>query len=108
MDGSKGVFQFRYAGANLLALPLLLGRGQFQAWLIGVVEECKQLIIFALAYGIKFVVVALGAADGQAKKDRPGRVDPVDNRFDPELLQVNAAFLIDQGIAVKATGDLLR
>src|SRR5437660_6989655 len=60
VDASNGLFQLLDAGADLLAPPLLLGRGQFQTWLIGIVEEGKQLIIFALTYGIELVVVALG------------------------------------------------
>ena len=40
-------------------------------------------------------------------KTRAGRVDAVDDRLDAELLQVDAAFLVDQRVAVKAGGDPL-
>ena len=51
------------------------------------------------------MVVALGAADRQAEEDRAGRVDPIDDRLDAELLDVDAAFLVDRRIAVKPGGD---
>ena len=51
------------------------------------------------------MVVALGAADRQAEKDRPRGIDPVDDRVDPELLDVDPPFLVDLRVAMKPGGD---
>ncbi len=53
------------------------------------------------------MVVALAAADGDAKPDGARGVDAVDDRLNPELLDVDAAFLVDERVAVEAGGDLL-
>src|SRR5262249_9775457 len=90
------------------ALALLLSSGQVERRLIGVIEEREKLVILALRKGVELVVVALGAADCQAKKDAAGGVHAIDDRFDAELLEVYSPFLVDERIAVEAGGDLLR
>ena len=51
------------------------------------------------------MVVALGAADRQAKEDRTGGIDAIDDRIDPELLDVDSPFLVDQRISMKPRGN---
>ena len=80
---------------------------QFQGRLVGVVEEGEELVILALRDRIELVVVALAAADRQAQEDDAGGVDAIDDRLDAELLEVDAAFLVDLRVAVEAGGDLL-
>ena len=77
------------------------------AVLEGVVEEGQEPVILLLCDRVELVVVALGAPDGQTQKRGAGRVDAVDDRLDAELLGVNAAFLVDLGIAMEARGNLL-
>src|SRR5207249_199321 len=64
-------------------------------------------IELALANRIELVVVALAATDRQAEPYGAGGVDAVNHRLDAELLDVDAAFLIDERVAVEARGDLL-
>src|SRR5262249_48968918 len=84
------------------------GRRDFELGLVDVVEEREQPVIVALAGWIVLVVVALGAADGQPEKDRARGIDAVDDRLDPELLDVDASLLVDLRIAMKPGGDALR
>ena len=73
----------------------LARRGDLELGLVHVVEEGEEPVVLALGDRVVLVVVALGAADRQAEEDRPGRVDPVDDRIDPELLDVDPPFLVD-------------
>ena len=91
--------------ADLLASRDLLRRGELELGLIHVVEEGKELIVLTLRDGIVLVIVALGAADGQAEEDRSGGIDPIDDRIDPELLDVDSSLLVDQRIAMEPRGD---
>ncbi len=84
-----------------------LRRGDFELGLIDIVEEGEEPVILALGERVILVVVALGAADRQAEEDRARGVDPVDDRVDPELLDVDAPFLVDLRVAVKTGGDPL-
>ena len=83
------------------------GGARSRVRLVGIIEEGEQLVVLALGNRVVLVVVAARASDRQAQKDRAGRADPVDYRFDPELLVVDAAFLVERRIAVEAGGDLL-
>src|SRR5208282_1205397 len=81
-----------------LTAPGQLGRrGNFELRLIDVVEESEELVIVALRERIVLVVVALGASDRQSQKDRARGIDPVHDRLDAELLDVDPAFLVDLG-----------
>ena len=53
------------------------------------------------------MVVALAAADREAEPDGASCVHAIDDRLDAELLQVDAAFLIDHRVAVKSRGNEL-
>ena len=82
-------------------------RGDLQVGLVHVVEEGEEPVVLALADRVVLVVVALRAADRQAEQDRARRVDPVDDRLDPELLDVDPPFLVDRRVAVEPGGDPL-
>ena len=53
------------------------------------------------------MVVALRAADRQTEPDRARRADAIDHAVDAELLDVDAAFLVEGRVAVEACGDAL-
>ena len=90
-----------------LASGQLRRRGDLELGLVDVVEEGEEPVVVALGDRVVLVVVALGTADRQAEEDRARRVDPVDDRLDPELLDVDAPFLVDLRVAMKAGGDPL-
>src|SRR5688572_32584864 len=75
------------------------------AVLNGVVEEGVELIVLALGERVELVVVTLCASKGHPEKSRRRRVYPVHDRLDAELLRVDAPFLVDLCVAVKARGD---
>ena len=75
--------------------------------LLLVVEEGEHPVELLLRDRIELVVVALRAADGEAEPDRARRADAVDHAVDAELLDVDAAFLIEGRVAVEARGDAL-
>ena len=51
--------------------------------------------------------VALGAADGQSQPDGPCRRHPINHRVKSIFKRINAALLVEHGIAVKARRNLL-
>ena len=57
--------------------------------------------------GVVFMVVALSAADGEAKPDGANGGGAVGHGFEAELLVVDAAFAVGEGVAVEAGGDAL-
>ena len=77
------------------------------AILDGVIEKSEKLIVLLLSDGIEFVIMALGATDGQPQKDTSESADSVHDRFDPKLFRVNPAFLIDLSIPVKPSRNFL-
>src|SRR5207249_986957 len=80
---------------------------ELQRRLVGVVQEGEKLVIFALRDRVELVIVALATTDRQPEEDRAGGIDAIDDRLDPELLDVDAAFLIAKRIAVEAGRHLL-
>src|SRR5205823_6942148 len=80
------------------------GGGEFDFSFIGGVEEGEELVILALGDGVVRVVVAAGAADGEAEPDGAGGFDAIENRLDAELLGIDAAFLVGQGLAMDGGG----
>ena len=76
---------------------------------VRVVEEGKELVILPLAERVELVVVALTTADREAEPDAAGGVHAVNNRIDAELLQVDAALLVDHRVAMETgRGQLVR
>ena len=88
---------FQHAARRAFAVPVLHR----------VVEEGEHLVVLALCERVELVVVTLRAGEGDAEKHRRRGVHAVHHRLDAELLRVNAAFLIDLRVAMKARGDLL-
>src|SRR5438105_4508370 len=82
-------------------------RGIAVAVVFLLIEESEEAIILTLCDGVELMVVTLRASERQAEPDRRGRVDPVHGRFDSKLFQVDTPFMIDLGIAVKASGNEL-
>ena len=72
-----------------------------------VVEKSVEAEVVGLREWVEFVVMALGAVDGEAEEGAAESGDAVHDGFDAELLGVDAAFLVDLGVAVETGGDLL-
>ncbi len=83
------------------------GVGSSSDRLIAAVEESEKLVILALGQRIEFVIVALTAADGQTKKDGPGRIGAIDDGLDAELFLIDAALFVFLRVAMKTRGDAL-
>ena len=107
-------------GPNGIPSRILFGSAEFQDRVVGaapsgfvlevtaqfvdVVEKGEEPVELPLGHGVVLVVVAAGAAQGQTQEDDPGGVHPVDHGFDPVLLEVDAPFQIQLGVAVKPAG----
>ena len=74
---------------------------------VDVIEKRVELVKLALRNRIELVVVAASATQGQSQKDGAGRVHAVHHCFHAILLKVDAAFEVDQCVAMKAGGDQL-
>jgi hypothetical protein len=68
-------------------------------------REGEQAEILLLRDGIELVVVALRALDGQAEHAFADGIHAIEHRFHAKLLGINAAFLVDHGVAQKTGGD---
>lgn len=53
------------------------------------------------------MISAFRTSDSQAERGRASGVDAVEDRFHPELFDVDATFLVDRCVAVESGGDLL-
>ena len=122
LDGLNGGADFRFCGSDLLVqlreLPLLLlgaqaqdGRSEEDVSIHGgicsAVEEGVEGVKLLLRDGVKLVVVAHGAAGGQAHPHRHGGFRAVHGIAKDELL-IDAATLAGRHVAaVEAGGDLL-
>ena len=84
-----------------------VGRVEEEVGVVLVVEEGQQPVVVALRDRVELVVVALAAADGQAEPDAAGGVDAIDDGLDAELFHIDAAFFVNEGVAVEAGGDAL-
>ncbi len=72
------------------------------------VEEREQAVVFLLRNGVVFVIVALGALDGQAEHRLSDGVHAVEHRVHAKLLGIDGALLVEHGIAQEAGGhDLI-
>lgn len=84
-----------------------LHRGAGAVGIFGVVEEGEEFVILTVCDGIELVRVALGATHSEAKPNRAGSVDAVDDRLDAELFAVRSALLVDESVSVKGGGNEL-
>ena len=75
--------------------------------LMRVIEEGEHPVILFLRDRVVLVGVALGALDGQAENALADGVHAVEHRLHAELLGIDAALLVDHGVAEEAGGDLL-
>ena len=73
----------------------------------GAVEEGVELVEFLLGDGVEFVIVANGAAGGEAKPNGDGGVGAVDGVAEDEFFVDAAAFAGGDVAAVEAGGDFL-
>ena len=108
--GIVGFQGFLGGGDGLVELlqPCGLVRcGNLQRGFILIIEEREQLVILALADGIELVLMALGTTDGEAHPHGPRGVGAIPDRFDPKLLRVGPAFLVDERVPMKTRGDEL-
>ena len=69
--------------------------------ILGVVEECVELVILLLRNGVVFVRVALGTGHRGAHPDGEGRVDAVHDGGGAPLLVVRAAFVVSHRVAME-------
>jgi hypothetical protein len=94
---------------GLLILSALgdIGLGDIDPGFIGVVEEGHEPVVIPMLDGIVFVGVALGAGHGEAEPGGGGDMDAIDHGVEPVLEGIDAAFLIDHGVAVEPGGDAL-
>src|SRR6185503_13103193 len=77
------------------------------AILDGAVEERVELVILALADGIKLVIVALRACYRETEERRRGGIHAIHHGLDAELLRVDPTFLVDLRVAIEARRDFL-
>ena len=84
-----------------------LHRGAGAVGIFGVVEEGEEFVILTVCDGIELVRVALGATHREAKPNRSGGVDAVDDRLHAELLAIGSALLIDESVPVEGRGNEL-
>jgi hypothetical protein len=70
-------------------------------------KKANRLEVLASARSDRTCDRGTGAGQGQAEQGGAGGVDAVDHGLDAELLRVDAALLVDLGVAVEAGGDAL-
>ena len=73
----------------------------------GVVEEGVELVKIALAEGIVFVRVTLGARERDAEPDGAERAHAVHDGLGAVFLLIHAALFVREGLAKKTGGDFL-
>ena len=100
-------FEFRVRAEDLRALHLLLRRVDRDVRLVRIVHKREQPVVLFLLQRIVLVVVALCALDRDAEDRLADRVHAVEHGFHAELLGIDAAFLVDHGVAQKAGRDNL-
>ena len=71
------------------------------------VEEGEEAVVVLLRDGVELVIVAAGAAHGEAHEDVGSGVDAVGHIFHLILFGDRAAFVIDHVVAVEAAGEFL-
>ena len=82
--------------------------GVFEIWLDGVVQTCHETIILSVLNRIVFVGVALRAGRSQTEPRGRGRMHAIHHGIKTIFERISAAFLVEHGIAMEASGDNLR
>ncbi len=90
---------------DLGPLHLFLGRVDRDVRLVSVVQEGEHPVVLFLGQRVELVAVALSALDGQAEDALADRVHAVEHGLHPELLGIDATFLVDHRVAQKPRGD---
>src|SRR5262249_4971540 len=100
--GDQVVFDSGDLRQNLCALIRDLFIWDFNRRLVVVVQKRVEAVILRLRNRIEFVIMALGATDRQAEEGFADRVNAIDYAFDAELFGIDAALLIEHGVAKEA------
>ena len=74
---------------------------------VGAVEEAEELVVLLLRDRIVLMVVALGAAGGEAQPRGGDGVGPVDELLEAGLGAVDAGFAVDEYVAMEPGGHAL-
>lgn len=90
----------------------LLRRWHFQRWRFGIrvgrrIEERIKLIVLVLCNWVELMRVAFGTSDCQRHPDQTGGIEAIFDLFVAKLIRLDAAFRIDQRIAMESGGDTL-
>ncbi len=80
---------------------------ELQNLVLGMIVEREKLVVLLLRERVELVVVALSAGERRAEPHRRGGVHPIEESLEPGLFVVDAAFLIEKGVAVKSGRDSL-
>ncbi len=97
-------FEFPGLAENLLLLDLLLRRIDGDIGIIRVIDEREHAVIVCLLQRIVFVIVALGALDGDAQNAFADGVHAVVHGLHAELLGIDSTLFVNHGIAQEAGG----
>ena len=81
--------------------------GSIDIDVVGPVEESEELVILFLRDGIELMVVALGAAGGEAEPSGGNRVGAIDDLLEAGFGAVDARFTVDEDVAMETSGYFL-
>ena len=95
------------AGQRLQIGSHLAGHGGCDLRFVYRVHECEQPVVVLLGDRIVLVIMALGAADGQAEPDGSDRVGAIHGLLEPELLDLHPAFPVLEAVPVESRRDPL-
>ncbi len=105
------MLQIGFNGSDLaeqVRAPLLfLGSIRRDVRFMRIIQEREHAVIFIVREWIIFMRMALGALNGQPEDTLADRVHAIEHGFHSELLGINAAFLVDHGIAEESGRDVL-
>ena len=74
---------------------------------VGVIEECKQLVVLVLRDLVVFVRVAARAAHGETEPDAAGCFRAVEHGFHPVLFLIDAPFAVGKRLPVECSRENL-
>ena len=96
-----GQFGFAMIGHDLDDRSLVPSAG-LHSRIGGVIEVGEELVVFFLADGVVFVVVALTALHGEGEPNGGGGHDAVDDVIDAQFFGKSASFVRSGVITIKA------